>query len=98
MVLPVPVVDLWRWSVRALPVQPVPDAEPAVRPILSVIPGGAAAVKRPAANNPAAKSAALLARQRLEDQFRQAYRARQAANAAQNISSGINRTGEGIAP
>ncbi|QAU44386.1 putative photosynthetic complex assembly protein PuhE [Bradyrhizobium guangzhouense] len=74
MMLPMPVVDLWRWSVRAQkPV--VPTSEPPLRPLLAVIPGGAAA-ERPATKNPGA-----LAKQRLEDQFRQAYRASKAANA-----------------
>jgi putative photosynthetic complex assembly protein 2 len=75
MVLPMPVVDLWRWSVRTLPAVESRAPEPAAKPILSVIPGGAAIAKRPQP----VKSAALLARQRLEDQFRQAYREHQAA-------------------
>jgi putative photosynthetic complex assembly protein 2 len=102
MVLPVPVVDLWRWSVRAQPAQAVPVPEPVARPVLSVIPGGAAAAERPNAKN-----AARLARQRLEDQFRQAYRERQVASAIQivpdcavqqNTSTAIGRTIEGRAP
>ncbi|MFT4119063.1 putative photosynthetic complex assembly protein PuhE [Bradyrhizobium sp.] len=81
MVLPMPVVDLWRWSVRAqAPMAPTP--EPIVRPVLAVIPGGAAAAERPAV-----KSAAFLARQRLEDQFRQSYRDSKAASAlGQDVS------------
>lgn len=67
MVLPMPVVDLWRWSVRA----PAPAAiVPAARPALSVIPGAATA-ERPVVQ----RSAAALSRQRLEDQFRQSYNA-----------------------
>lgn len=67
MVLPMPVVDLWRWSVRA----PAPPAiTPAARPSLSVIPG-VAVLERPVVQ----KSAAALSRQRLEDQFRQTYHA-----------------------
>jgi putative photosynthetic complex assembly protein 2 len=75
MVLPLPVVDLWRWSVRASPASRVPPIEPAAKLVLSVIPGGAATAKRP----PPAKSAASMARQRLEDQFRREYREREAA-------------------
>ena len=104
MVLPLPVVDLWRWSVRAPPAKVAPMCEPAARPVLSVIPGGATAAERPVAKN-----AALLARQRLEDQFRQAYRDRQVGDAIpiapervgagqQNASTGINRIAEGRAP
>lgn len=77
MVLPMPVVDLWRWSMRGQqPVAPVPEA--VVRPVLAVIPGGAVAAERPAG-----KSAAFLARQRLEDKFRQAYRESKAARAGE---------------
>ena len=106
MVLPLPVVDLWRWSVRASSTQNGPPVtEPIAKPNLSVIPGGAAAAKRPAP----AKSAAFLARQRLEEQFRQAYRESQgtagvvqlAPNisgvAEQNSAIGINRTTDGRA-
>src|SRR6201995_2275018 len=57
MVLPVPVVDLWRWSVRAPPAAEERVPESAPKPVLSVITGGAAANRRPV------KSAALLARQ-----------------------------------
>jgi putative photosynthetic complex assembly protein 2 len=90
MVLPVPVVDLWRWSVRAAPPQAAgkPPAEPSVRPVLSVIPGGAVAPERAAARN----GAAALARQRLEDQFRQAYRERQAAAANGSDLSGTGNS------
>jgi putative photosynthetic complex assembly protein 2 len=73
MMLPIPVVDLWRWSVRSASVKAasVPAAEPSQPPILSVIRGGIVTAERPTPP----KSAALAARQRLEDQFRQAYRA-----------------------
>jgi hypothetical protein len=93
MVLPVPVVDLWRWSVRAPPVVEERAPEPAAKPVLSVIPGGAAATTRPA------KSAALLARQRLEDQFRQSYRERQCdlAGISTKTPSDINRMTDGRA-
>ncbi len=93
MVLPVPVVDLWRWSVRATPVAEDRMLEPAPKPILSVIPGGATSAKRPA------KSAALLARQRLEDQFRQAYRERQCdiAGVATKTTIDVNRMTDGRA-
>ncbi len=106
MVLPVPVVDLWRWSLRAsngaqgtgVPV------EPSSRPVLAVIPGGAMSPERKVAP----KSAACLARQRLEDQFRQAYRERNSAEgepvaleligtAQQAISVEINRGLDGRA-
>lgn len=112
MVLPMPVVDLWRWSMRTQKSADVLAdvlAEPGVRPVLAVIPGGAAAAERPVAKSAAAKSAAaksaavksaaFLARQRLEDQFRQAYRESKAAGAAeqeQNLT--FNRTAEGRAP
>jgi putative photosynthetic complex assembly protein 2 len=86
MVLPISVVDLWRWSVRASPERVTPAPEPVSKPVLSVIPGGAATAKRPAA----AKSPALLARQRLEDQFRQAYRERQAAAAVVELAPDID--------
>jgi putative photosynthetic complex assembly protein 2 len=74
MVLPMPVADLWRWSVRSSRAAKTGAPEPAMKPVLSVIPGGAAMTKR--ASPP--KSAAFLARQRLEEQFRQVYRERQA--------------------
>lgn len=74
MVLPIPVIDLWRWSVRAPPVRATPVAEPAVKPVLSIIPGGASASRPLAAERPA-----MLARQRLEEQFRKSYRESQAA-------------------
>ncbi len=75
MVLPVSVTDLWRWSVRAKPQEKpsAPPQQPAARPQLSVIPGGVAD-----ANKALPKAAACSARQRLEDQFRQAYREQQA--------------------
>lgn len=74
MVLPVPVVDLWRWSVRTPPVHPAPTVEPPAKPVLSIIPGGAPANRPLTAERPA-----MLARQRLEEQFRKAYRENQAA-------------------
>lgn len=79
MVLPVSVTELWRWSARARPaeVQTARPPQPAARPILSVIPGGVTEAERAAP-----KSAACSARQRLEDQFRQAYREQQALAAA----------------
>jgi putative photosynthetic complex assembly protein 2 len=104
MMLPVPVVDLWRWSVRVSRETGAPAIE-RTKPILSIIPGGAAMAKQPLPP----KSAALLARQRLEDQFRQAYRERQttvgavqitpdiAGVAAQHTSIGINRITDGRA-
>ena len=107
MVMPIPVVNLWRWSASAEPVQTVMTAaEPVMRPVLSVIAGGAANA------DPAPKSAAASARQRLEDQFRKAYRERQSRGeapktAADIISVGVvppviptslNRTAEGRVP
>ena len=105
MVLPMPVVDLWRWSVKTSPAVEVRAPPPAAKPVLSVIPGGVAAAPRA----PSAKSAALQARQRLEDQFRQAYRERQALTgvvqlapelaviAAKNTAIEIERTTDGRA-
>jgi putative photosynthetic complex assembly protein 2 len=112
MVMPIPVVNLWRWSTAAAAVEPVERvppvqplavaAEPVVRPVLSVISGGAKPVE------PSAKNAAALARQRLEDQFRKAYRERQATQTAPDlvpagvapavIPANLNRTAEGRLP
>ena len=121
MMLPVPVVDLWRWSVHngaermspTLPVEPDAGTEPkavteakTARPVLAVIAGGAAKAE---AREPA-RSAALPARERLEEQFRQAYRASKVSGEAapvlpelagavqQTVSTGINRTADGRAP
>jgi putative photosynthetic complex assembly protein 2 len=74
MVLPIPVVNLWRWSTPAAPLA-------GVRPALAVVSGGLAAGERPLQ----AKAAAVSARLRLEDQFRQAYRERQASLAEANV-------------
>lgn len=84
MVLPVPVVDLWRWSVRAPPALAAPVVEPPAKPVLSVIPGGASANRPLAAERPA-----VLARQRLEEQFRKAYRESQAAAGGTQLASDI---------
>jgi putative photosynthetic complex assembly protein 2 len=117
MMLPVPVVDLWRWSVRGKaertsaspPVEPKVASEPkavietaviekSARPMLAVIAGGVTTAE---AREPV-RNAALLARQRLEDQFRRAYCATKASSEAapvapelagvvqQTISTGIN--------
>jgi putative photosynthetic complex assembly protein 2 len=125
MMLPVPVVDLWRWSVRnrAKRTSSPPAVESkaasetkaatekavvdkAARPVLAIIAGGVATVE---AREPV-RNAALLARQRLEDQFRQAYLAPKASSeeaavrpelasaVQQTISTGINRTADGRAP
>jgi putative photosynthetic complex assembly protein 2 len=84
MMLPVPVVDLWRWSVRA-PQQPAaPVVEPPAKPVLSIIPGGASASRPLATERPA-----MLARQRLEEQFRKAYRESQAAAGGAQLVSDI---------
>ena len=79
MVLPISVTDLWRWSAQGLPAVAPKDqaSSPPVRPVLSVIAGGAVAGERAAA-----KAAACSARQRLEEQFRQTYREQQAHAAA----------------
>jgi hypothetical protein len=87
MVLPIPVIDLWRWSVRTPPVQAAPVVEPAAKPVLSIIPGGAAASRPLAAERPA-----MLARQRLEEQFRKAYRESQAAAGGAQLVSDIVTT------
>jgi hypothetical protein len=121
MMLPVSVVDLWRWSVRsgaertspALPVGPNAGTEPkavtepkAARPFLAITAGSAAMAEA----RESAGSTALVARQRLEEQFRQAYRASKASDEAppvvpelaggvqQTISTGINRTADGRTP
>jgi uncharacterized protein DUF3623 len=119
MMLPVPVVDLWRWSVRnraepaLIPVAPDGGTAPktmtepkAAQPVLAVIAGGAAVAE---AREPA-RSSALLARQRIEEQFRQAYRASKASGEAPPVvpdldggvqptrSPGINRTADGRTP
>jgi hypothetical protein len=78
-VLPIPVVNLWRWSVR-LPSEPSTRAqEPAEKPVLSFVP------PEGTAGPPPPNSAVLLARGRLEDQFRLAYRERQSAAAAADL-------------
>jgi hypothetical protein len=104
--LPVPVIDLWRWSVRAAPDGAEPAAiEPRPRPALSIIPGGAASLERPTQ----VKSAAAAARQRLEERFRQTYRESQAAEKAMQLvpelpaiadatTNDFNRTADGRAP
>jgi len=107
MVMPIPVVNLWRWSAAGVPTEPVVEpvavvAEPVIRPVLSVISGGAKPVEQPV------KNAAALARQRLEDQFRKAYRERQATQTAPDlvpvgvapavIPANLNRTAEGRVP
>jgi putative photosynthetic complex assembly protein 2 len=95
MVLPVPVVDLWRWAAGSQPAPVAPVvAELPVKPVLAVIPGGAS-VDRPLP----ARSAGSLARQRLEDQFRQAYRESKAASAAKLAGAIVdNRIPEGRVP
>ena len=91
MVMPVPVIDLWRWSAPAGPVLPVAIAtEPVLRPVLSVISGGAAS------GEPSAQSAAASARQRLEDQFRKAYREREARGEAPQTAPDLAAVG--VAP
>ena len=74
MVLPIPVVNLWRWSTPSAPLA-------AASPALAVVSGGLATGER----LPQAKAAAVSARQRLEEQFRQAYRERQASLAEASV-------------
>ncbi|KAH2812290.1 hypothetical protein KXV85_005170, partial [Aspergillus fumigatus] len=92
MVLPVPVVDLWRWAAGSQPA-PVVSVVPELptKPVLAVIPGGVS-IDRPLP----VKSAGSLARQRLEDQFRQAYRESKAASAAKLAGAIVdNRISDG---
>lgn len=85
MVLPISVTDLWRWSVRGKPAEtPSVAPQPAARPLLSVIPGGVTDAERVTP-----KAAAISARQRLEEQFRQSYREQQAREAAPAIVNGL---------
>ncbi|MGJ4952798.1 putative photosynthetic complex assembly protein PuhE [Bradyrhizobium sp. HKCCYLS20291] len=98
MALPMPVINLWRWSapvepalatVAAIPVPLPAPAVPLARPTLAVVPPTPEA-ERPApppkASMSAQKNAAALARQRLEEQFRQAYRQARADAQAQTIT------------
>lgn len=103
MILPMPVVDLWRWSIRS---PAPPRAVPAARPSLSVI-SGAAGPKPPVVQ----RNAAALSRQRLEDEFRQSYHAQacdpqhdttttklgglNVSTGATGFSTGISRTADG---
>lgn len=85
MVLPISVTDLWRWSVRGKPAEmPSVAPQPVARPVLSVIPGGVSDTERAAP-----KAAAISARQRLEEQFRQSYREQQAREVAPAIVNGL---------
>ena len=90
MALPMPVINLWRWSAPVEPVMPAIAAvaaapapvpvTPMVRPVLAVVP---TPPERPVS---AQKTAAAKARQRLEEQFRQAYRQARAEAQAQTIT------------
>ncbi|UFZ07678.1 DUF3623 domain-containing protein [Bradyrhizobium ontarionense] len=94
MALPMPVINLWRWSSHPEPVAvtvpaaavPVPlrlaPLPPFARPVLAVVPDGAVPAERPVS----AKTAAAAARQRLEEQFRQAYRQARADAQSQTIT------------
>jgi len=97
MALPVPVINLWRWSAHAEPVMPAMAAAAAAAPLPVQVPTPAMPLARPvlavmpAAPQPeravsAQKNAAILARQRLEEQFRQAYRQACAEAQAQTIT------------
>lgn len=92
MALPMPVINLWRWSAPVEPAvpamavvaaapAPVP-ATPLVRPVLAVV-SPAPHAERPVSVQ---KNAAAAARQRLEEQFRQAYRQARADAQAQTIT------------
>ncbi|GAB1716999.1 MAG: hypothetical protein NTAFB05_20410 [Nitrobacter sp.] len=105
MILPMPVVDLWRWSIRS-PAPAPASTVPAARPSLSVI-SGAAGPKPPVVQ----MNAAALSRQRLEDEFRQSYHAQacdprhdatttklgglNVSTGATRFSTGISRTADG---
>ncbi|WP_316201206.1 MULTISPECIES: putative photosynthetic complex assembly protein PuhE [unclassified Bradyrhizobium] len=92
MALPMPVINLWRWSAPvepAVPAMAVVAAAPApvaatplVRPVLAVV-SPAPQAERPVSVQ---KNAAAAARQRLEEQFRQAYRQARADAQAQTIT------------
>lgn len=72
MVMPIPAARLWRWSIPAgasREVEPAQQSEPAVRPSLALILGGATAEGPPASVRHAAPSA----RERLEEQYRREY-------------------------
>jgi len=106
MALPIPVINLWRWSAHAEPAMAAVAAAPvsalATRPVLNVV-SNAAPAERPVS----AKSAAVAARQRLEEQFRQAYHQAHAETPAQTIAglaaasaatAAENTTAQGRAP
>ncbi|MGJ4995186.1 putative photosynthetic complex assembly protein PuhE [Bradyrhizobium sp. HKCCYLS3077] len=96
MALPMPVINLWRWSAPAEPVMAAVVAIPAsvpvtpmARPVLAVVPATPEAERpmpAPKTSMSAQKTAAALARQRLEEQFRQAYRQARADAQAQTIT------------
>ncbi len=79
MVLPIPVVNLWRWSVRSPATTRTRASGPAAKPVLSIV--SSAGTEAPSSP----KSAASAARRRLEEQFRSAYRERQAAAGAADL-------------
>lgn len=76
MVLPMPVVDLWRWAIRS--------GSKADTPLVRLVAPDIVAAPEQAA---VPMSKAALARQRLEDQFREAYYARQ--NSAERTQSRV---------
>jgi putative photosynthetic complex assembly protein 2 len=91
MALPMPVINMWRWSAPAEPAMATVAAAPAIlpapvtplaRPVLAVVPAAPQAARPMSAQ----KTAAALARQRLEEQFRQAYRQSRADAPAQTIT------------
>ncbi|MGY4306574.1 putative photosynthetic complex assembly protein 2 [Bradyrhizobium sp. USDA 4369] len=91
MALPMPVINLWRWSAPVEPVMPAMAAVAAAPAPVAVTPMGRpvlAVVPTPQAERPvsAQKTAAALARQRLEEQFRQAYRQARAEAQAQTVT------------
>lgn len=73
MVMPIPAARLWRWSIPAAAsgmAEPAVPSEAVSRPSLALIVGGAVAEKLPVP----VRHAALSARERLEEQYRQEYR------------------------
>jgi putative photosynthetic complex assembly protein 2 len=79
MALPLPVVNLWRWSVRSPAATSTHAPEPAAKPVLSIV--SSVGIETPSSP----RSVASPARRRLEDQFRSAYRERQAAAGAADL-------------
>ncbi|WP_257170106.1 putative photosynthetic complex assembly protein PuhE [Bradyrhizobium sp. SRS-191] len=103
MALPMPVINMWRWSAPAEPAMATVAASPAglpapvtplARPVLAVVPAPPQAARPMSAQ----KTAAALARQRLEEQFRQAYRQSRADAQAQTITGLTASIATGVDP